>query len=60
MHIFFIYRRCRKVQPDNSPYQLVPATLNTYSDSITADILNKDNGHLFVLKLEAVKVDYLN
>lgn len=53
---FSIDRRCRKIQPDNSPYELVPATLNTYSDSITADIVNKENGHLFVLKLEAVKV----
>lgn len=46
------------MQPNNSPYQLVPATLNTYSDSITADILNKENNHLFVFKLEALKVRF--
>lgn len=53
-------RRCRRMQPDNSPFELVPATLNIYSDSITADIVNKENGHLFVLKLEGVKVRILN
>lgn len=49
------FRRCRKVQPGNSQFQLVPGTLNSYSNSITADIINKENNHLFVLKLEALK-----
>lgn len=51
-------RRCRKVEHNNSPYELVPATLNTYSDSITADLINKNNGHLFVLKVEGVQVRF--
>ncbi|XP_053948573.1 neutral alpha-glucosidase AB isoform X1 [Anastrepha ludens] len=48
-------RRCRKVKPDNSKFALVPGTLNTYSDSITADLIHKDNKHLFSLKLEALE-----
>lgn len=57
-HNFFFVtkRRCRKIEHNNSPYELVPATLNTYSDSITADLVNKNNGHLFVLKVEGVQV----
>lgn len=47
------------MKPDNSQYQLVPGTLNTYSDSVTAEIVNNENGHLFVLKLEAVKVNII-
>lgn len=53
---FHANRRCRKMEHNNSPYELVPATLNSYSDSITADLLNKNNGHIFVLKVEGVKV----
>lgn len=52
--------RCRKVQPGNSQFQLVPGTLNTYSSSITADIVNKENDHLFVLKLAAIKDNTFN
>ncbi|XP_017478235.1 PREDICTED: neutral alpha-glucosidase AB isoform X1 [Rhagoletis zephyria] len=48
-------RRCRKVKPDNPKFALVPGTLNTYSDSITADLIHKDNKHLFSLKLEALE-----
>lgn len=58
-HFFSIHlkkRRCRKVEHNNSPFELVPATLNSYSDSITADLINKNNGHFFVLKVEGVKV----
>lgn len=50
-----MYRRCRKVQPGNSQFQLVPGTLNSYSNSITADVINNENNHLFALKLEALK-----
>lgn len=44
------------MEHNNSPYELVPATLNSYSDSITADLINKNNGHFFVLKVEGVQV----
>lgn len=43
------------MQPDNSPFHVVPATLNTYSDSVTVDLVNADNGVLFVLKVAALK-----
>lgn len=43
---------------NESPYVLVPATLNIYSDSVTFDIKNKHNGHLFVVKVEGVKVRF--
>lgn len=48
-------RRCRKVPADNSKFQLVPGTLNTYSDSITVDLVNKENEHLYVVKVGALK-----
>lgn len=48
-------RRCRKVQPDNSPYQVVPGSLNTYSDSVTAELVNADNDYRFLLKVAALK-----
>ncbi|XP_037807600.1 neutral alpha-glucosidase AB [Lucilia sericata] len=47
-------RRCRKVQPGNSKFALVPGSMNTYSNAITADLINKDTQHLFVFKLEAL------
>ncbi|XP_055843927.1 neutral alpha-glucosidase AB-like isoform X2 [Episyrphus balteatus] len=50
-------RRCRKVQPGNSKFVLLPGTLNTYSDSITIDLINKDTNHLFILKVEALEGD---
>ncbi|XP_067640752.1 neutral alpha-glucosidase AB isoform X2 [Eurosta solidaginis] len=50
-------RRCRKVTPDQSKFALVPGSLNTYSDSVTADLIHKDNKHLFTLKLEALESD---
>lgn len=50
-------RRCRKVQPGNSPYSLVYSSLKTYKTYITVDLKNNNNGHEFVLKLEAVKGD---
>lgn len=47
-------RRSRKVQSSGSKYSLIPGTLNTYSDSITADLINKENHHQFTFKLEAL------
>jgi hypothetical protein len=56
--IFFylIFRRSRKIQYEKSPYEVVPNTLSSQNTYITADIINKENNHLFVLKLEGVKV----
>lgn len=48
-------RRCRKVEPNASPYAVVAGTLNTYSDSVTAELRNADNGQVFVLKVAALK-----
>lgn len=50
-------RRCRKVQPGDSPYSLVYGSLKTYKTYITMDLKNNNNGHEFLLKLEAVKGD---
>ncbi|XP_037725211.1 neutral alpha-glucosidase AB [Drosophila subpulchrella] len=48
-------RRSRKVQSAGSKYALIPGTLNTYADSLTADLVNKENHHQFAFKLEALK-----
>lgn len=50
-------RRCRKVQPGNSPYRLEFQTLRTYKSYITLDLINEENGHEFIFKLEAVNSD---
>ncbi|XP_023175225.1 neutral alpha-glucosidase AB [Drosophila hydei] len=47
-------RRSRKVQSSGSKYALIRGTLNTYTDSVTADLINKENHHQFTLKLEAL------
>ncbi|XP_039959611.1 neutral alpha-glucosidase AB isoform X2 [Bactrocera tryoni] len=49
-------RRCRNVKPDNPKFALLPGTLNTYSDSITAELQHKDNKHIFTLKIEALEL----
>lgn len=55
--LFNYFRRCRNVQPtDSSPYELVPDTLIINDDSITVDIINNENEHLFIFKLEALQV----
>ncbi|XP_017085755.1 neutral alpha-glucosidase AB [Drosophila eugracilis] len=48
-------RRSRKVQSAGSKYALIPGTLNTYADSLTADLVNKENHHQFAFKLEALE-----
>uniref|UniRef100_A0A1B0AK62 Glucosidase II subunit alpha n=1 Tax=Glossina pallidipes TaxID=7398 RepID=A0A1B0AK62_GLOPL len=47
-------RRCRKIAPGNSKFALVPGSMNTYSNAITVDLINKDTQHLYVVKLEAL------
>lgn len=44
-------KRCRNVKSGQSQYAIVPGTLNSYSDSITLDLVNKENNHKFDLKL---------
>lgn len=48
-------RRCRKVEPGKSPYQLLIDTAVVNDYSVTADIFNKDTGVLYVLQLSALK-----
>ncbi|EDW81853.1 uncharacterized protein Dwil_GK25479 [Drosophila willistoni] len=47
-------RRSRKIQSSGSKYAIIPGTLNTYADSLTADLINKENHHQFTFKLEAL------
>ncbi|KNC22569.1 hypothetical protein FF38_00196 [Lucilia cuprina] len=47
-------KRCRKIQPGNSKFPLVPGSLKTYSNATIADLINKDTQHLFVFKLEVL------
>lgn len=59
LNVIAYNRRCRKLEHNNSPYELIPGTLNTYSDSITVEIKNTKNGHLFILKVEGLKVSLM-
>lgn len=52
----FLFRRCRKEQPGISKFAFVPGTMNTYSNAIIADLINKDTQHLYVLKFQALVV----
>lgn len=54
--VVHFFRRSRKVQYEKSPFEIVPNTLSSHNTYVTTDVVNKENGHLFVLKLEAVKV----
>ncbi|XP_078047812.1 glucosidase 2 subunit alpha [Augochlora pura] len=48
-------RRCRKVEPGKSPYQLLIDTVTSNEYSVTADLFNKDTGVLYILQLTALK-----
>lgn len=52
--LFSQFRRSRKVQSSGSKYALIPGSLNTDSDSVIAELINKENDHQFSLKLEAL------
>jgi len=54
MILLMVFRRSRKIQGSGSKYALIPGTLNTYADSLTADLVNKENHHQFAFKLEAL------
>jgi hypothetical protein len=48
-------QRCRNVRgPSN--YEVLLNSLYTDSDSVTAEIRDKNSGHLFLLKLKALEV----
>lgn len=48
-------KRSRNVQYEKSPYEVIADSLNTNANYITVDLTNKENGQLFVLKLQGVK-----
>ncbi|XP_012164345.1 neutral alpha-glucosidase AB isoform X1 [Bombus terrestris] len=48
-------RRCRKVKPGKTPYQLLTNTLNQNESSISIDLFNKDTRILYILQLTALK-----
>lgn len=48
-------RRCRKVEPGKTPYELLLNTVTDDQTTLSADLLNKDTGVLYVLKLTALR-----
>lgn len=47
-------RRCRYIDQNNSPYEVLPSTLSI-DGHMTVDIINNENQQTFVLKLEALE-----
>lgn len=53
---FICCRRCRRVQPGRSSYELQLDTLsNVDSSSVTAELINADNGVRFQMLLAVLK-----
>lgn len=52
---FTSYRRCRKVEPGKTPYQLLPNTLIQNESMITIDLFNKDTGVFYVVQFTSLK-----
>ncbi|XP_070164073.1 neutral alpha-glucosidase AB isoform X1 [Polyergus mexicanus] len=48
-------RRCRKVEPGKTPYQLLPDTLIQNESMITIDLFNKDTGVSYVVQFTSLK-----
>ncbi|XP_035721940.1 neutral alpha-glucosidase AB-like [Vespa mandarinia] len=48
-------RRCKKVEPGKTPYQLQPNTVAHNESTLTADLFNKDTGVFYLLKLTVLK-----
>ncbi|XP_043256915.1 neutral alpha-glucosidase AB [Colletes gigas] len=48
-------RRCRKVEPGKTPYQLLVDTFTHNESTINIDLFNKDTGVLYILQLTALK-----
>lgn len=55
LHINSHFSRGRRTETHNCQYEFEISTLKTYPSYITAEILNKENGHLFVFTLTALK-----
>lgn len=51
-------RRCKSVTGP-SKYEVVLSTLYTETTGISVHIVNKENKHLFIMKLKALKVCYV-
>lgn len=54
--IIILNRRSRNIQHEPSPFEVILDTLNINPNFITVDIRNNDNGNIFTLKVEGVKV----
>lgn len=50
----FSYRRCRKVEPGKTPYQLLPDTLIQNESMVTIDLFNKDTGVSYVVQFTSL------
>lgn len=48
-------RRCRKVEPGKTPYQLLVDTFIHNESTVNIDLFNKDTGVLYILQLTALK-----
>ena len=55
MILFEFCRRCRKVEPGKTPYELLPNTVSYNQTTLNADLFNKDTGILYILKLTALR-----
>lgn len=53
--MFFKSRRCRKVQPNNTPYIVLPETIKNNSTILTAQLLNRNTDVNYILELTALK-----
>lgn len=53
--LYYALRRCRKVEPDKTPYQLLIDTFVYNESSVNAELFNKDTGAVLVLQLTALK-----
>lgn len=43
------------MEPGNSVFEVVPGTVQTFRDHVTVELLNRENRHPFILKLESVQ-----
>lgn len=55
IYFIYLYRRCKKVEPGKTPYQLQPETVAHNESTLTVDLFNKDTGVFYLLKLTVLK-----
>ncbi|XP_043279145.1 neutral alpha-glucosidase AB isoform X2 [Venturia canescens] len=48
-------RRCRKVEPGKTPYEVLPNTIDANETTLFSDLYNKDTGVNYILHLTALK-----